>query len=1058
MRLIKGNKGTYFRARNGRPQSLKKIIHNCCKHFKVLQLTFPQFKKKYNISCRTNCLRCFLCLEGARQVCIDNEILIRITPLSENQPLTVSGESHVLIINLLEVAGEGFYHITHSQDTARCDRCSAEVFGDIDEHQCYSVKGTKTSDYALAPAYLEDAHVYNIHVVYDLECFNRDVKTVEGDFVCYEKMIPYAISSCILFDPRGVSKDSDFEKYVTEKFWYHFQKQAMGPDWWYESKEYEYKGHVIQGGCIAYTPDQMHAEHCPTTYHATRDNKVADILLEIMRGLIHDLLGFQDWSTNINIRHTGFNNKRFDEIFITKAKLNSAGTWGLKSLDYRQRGTAILRANIRRHKWGSQENGFEAVLFTVQTQICDIRDFYSVGDDKENPGRSLRQLCDTYQIPVGKTFAPHDLMTDYFNDRTGSIEQVQHNIPKKFFPPDMTDEDYDTFPKTFDLLTDTMEYCTRDTIATAMLVVNFLDTIEKILAPTLDTAHSFDYLNSISGPSMSFRLWRQYLCQAHGGVYSSYVARGHALDTLNTSFIGGRVELAGVGQVTVGEDDLFQSTKIESFDLNSSYPTIMDGFFPGGHPLRLSEENLNKTNFILEGHSKIYLRDLPPLFVLCYIRKPKNPLFYTQFTPVPMRMGESFTGQGHIVNFAGPHLQVLTSYDIVNLHNNKYRVKVLPYIHNVQFEKWERPFTEYISILVKVKEQATDQITKNTAKLLMNSLYGYCVQKLDYQKHQFFSDYNQLLDTLAKNPDQELTSSQGVSWYDEDEMAAPTYVLTSTDHEAIENAKTPRHLGIYVTAGARYILHQMYTALDPQIGHIPMTHRKIVTFYMDTDSCKAGNEHTHKLKHFIDNKKIGGLYNKSNGALRWYIKPEYEVSNKNATSLIVLGKKSYCSLDASDFVECKAKGQRKGDLLSQDFVNAALHGVSRHTTHRNLMKRHLTKTSLFSIHLYEQARRFGCTIDKMTGRRLKPHYDPMSQQIVHIKTYRMYTVHRKYPHFKFVPFYPLTSLPTKMFPQLPRAYVEMRDTECNGYFGKANHRKCVYATRCLLQKAASQRY
>lgn len=239
-----------------------------------------------------------------------------------------------------------------------------------------------------------------------------------------------------------------------------------------------------------------------------------------------------------------------------------------------------------------------------------------------------------------------------------------------------------------------------------------------------------------------------------------------ALDFLWSGYYGGRTEVFNVAP---------QDGTIHYIDVNSLYPFVMRSELYPNPNLYHWAKRPNLDGF---GVADVTVRVPRSLY----------------FPPLPYRSDKLLFPAG---TFRGV-------YSYPELRATVQRGgRILGCHRALEFPNGCRPFADYVDTLYPVKRDATDDITRLTAKLLMNSLYGKFAERIELLK----------MLPLDKIPD---------------DIACPVYGSVGIVNGG---TMTPNHTNViwslYVTAYARlYLLKQLETIRE----------RGGVVLYCDTDS------------------------------------------------------------------------------------------------------------------------------------------------------------------------------------------------------------------------------
>jgi hypothetical protein len=165
-------------------------------------------------------------------------------------------------------------------------------------------------------------------------------------------------------------------------------------------------------------------------------------------------------------------------------------------------------------------------------------------------------------------------------------------------------------------------------------------------------------------------------------------------------------------------------------DITSLYPSAMNmGYFPSGNAFKINT---------VEEYNRKYLG-----IYKCTVEHKKKDLMH----PFPQRIGEK------LVYTLNTHTGIYTSVDIETMLSLGYEIT----IHSgVYFKEYLNPFKPYVQTFFKIKDQCDKAGLKNDpkralSKLMMNSVYGKCLEKPHYEKSEFITNSKQYFDILKDN-------------------------------------------------------------------------------------------------------------------------------------------------------------------------------------------------------------------------------------------------------------------------------------------------------------------
>lgn len=240
-----------------------------------------------------------------------------------------------------------------------------------------------------------------------------------------------------------------------------------------------------------------------------------------------------------------------------------------------------------------------------------------------------------------------------------------------------------------------VEYCQRDTLITYKFVMEMKEKYEAIgctLKATIgSTALEYYYNKFGDRPSQS------------------EILSTKEIEFIKKGYYGGRTEIF-FGKPVSGN--------IQYFDINSLYPSVMRDFT---YPRLDSRRWVKSPNFENEGMAEVTVQsstDIRIPYLPC--RSERSGLLFP------------------IGKFRG----VYTYYELRNAQELGYRINK---VHKaLEFDKKFRPFVQFIETLYEMRLQAQkngDELLSDSAKLIMNNLYGKFGQGNEFTKLMPINDF-----------------------------------------------------------------------------------------------------------------------------------------------------------------------------------------------------------------------------------------------------------------------------------------------------------------------------
>ncbi|UNB11026.1 DNA polymerase [Human mastadenovirus A] len=534
---------------------------------------------------------------------------------------------------------------------------------------------------------------------------------------------------------------------------------------------------------------------------------------------------------------------------------------------------------------------------------CDDQDFkyqylkVMVRDTFALTHTSLRKAAEAYALPVEKGCCPYKAINQFY--MLGSYRADADGFPVEEYWKDK--QEYllnqelwkKKGEKNYNLILETLNYCALDVIVTTLLVEKLRSSYAQFVNQSvgLQQAH-FNVFQRPTISSNSHALFRQILYRAekpkrtHLGP--NLLAPSHELyDYVRASIRGGRCYPTYIGVI---------QEPIYVYDICGMYASALTHPMPWGPPLNPYERALavRQWQVALENlTSKIDYFDkilCPGIFTVDADPPDENQL--DVLPPFCSRKGGRLAWTNESLRG-----EVVTSVDLVTLHNRGWRLRLLPDERTTVFPTWKCIAREYVQLNIAAKERADrdkNQTLRSIAKLLSNALYGSFATKLDNKKIVFSDQMEEGLikeiaagrlhiksssfietDTLstdvlpafqrAYSPQQLALVNSEAEDSDEDQCPTPFYSpppgnsdhvtytykpITFIDAEEedmclhtlessnplISNDRYPSHVASFVLAWTRAFVSEWSEFLYEEDRGIALKDRPIKSVYGDTDS------------------------------------------------------------------------------------------------------------------------------------------------------------------------------------------------------------------------------
>lgn len=352
---------------------------------------------------------------------------------------------------------------------------------------------------------------------------------------------------------------------------------------------------------------------------------------------------------------------------------------------------------------------------------------------------ALRTAASAYALPVSKGVCPYTAVNEYL--MTGQYEYDEKyreaRYPhRRYWANDK--EFHENLPKdgkTYDIIEASLEYCIDDVIVTQALVEKLVDSYNDFCKNDLGLDCEFNILQRPTISSNTHALFRQTLYMEHGQddfVPLLYSPSERMYDHVRASVRGGRCYPTFIGML---------DEPIYVYDICGMYASALTHPMPAGMPLDTLQSGIAIRQFqdILNSRETISYFDkrIKPMIVVVDAFPPPNEMLDV-LPPLCSRKGGRLCWTNEIL-----HGEVLTSLDIITLHNRGWRC----YIHGDEMAAvWPlfQPICKrYVELNIKAKEQADkdkNMTKRSISKLLSNALYGSFATRLDNRRVVFGED------------------------------------------------------------------------------------------------------------------------------------------------------------------------------------------------------------------------------------------------------------------------------------------------------------------------------
>lgn len=343
---------------------------------------------------------------------------------------------------------------------------------------------------------------------------------------------------------------------------------------------------------------------------------------------------------------------------------------------------------------------------------------------------SLRNAAQAYNLEISKGCCPFKAINDHFS--TGKYKMEEQNFPHISYWSSVDEYNEQKYIWSCKLLPEyniereLLEYCIKDVEVTEQLTKTLLTTFNTFIKEEFNLQCSFNIFKRPTISANSHAIFKQLHFRAHGtktNKMPDIVAPSEEMYTfIRKSVRGGRCYPSYLGTL---------EEKIYVYDICGMYASALTHPMPYGIPVGETERNIEiqTLNAKLENTQKLsYFTDIKPMIVSINALPPATELLDC----LPPLCSKS---SGRLCWTNEPlHDEVVTSVDIVTLHNRGWKVTILPNKLNTVFPSWNTCCTEYVTANISAKEKASKEnnpVKRAISKLLSNALYGSFATKED---------------------------------------------------------------------------------------------------------------------------------------------------------------------------------------------------------------------------------------------------------------------------------------------------------------------------------------
>ncbi|QJX14716.1 DNA polymerase [Psittacine siadenovirus 1] len=343
---------------------------------------------------------------------------------------------------------------------------------------------------------------------------------------------------------------------------------------------------------------------------------------------------------------------------------------------------------------------------------------------------SLKNAAEAYNLPTGKGCCPFKAVNDFF--ATGKYKQNNDHFPDKTYwsSENQYQEQYKIWKAKhlteYNLVDELIDYCIQDVIVTQQLAMTLYQTFNTFIKEEFQLPCNFNIFKRPTISSNSHAIFRQLHYSQNGckiNKLPDIVAPSHEMyHFIRQSVRGGRCYPTHFGPY---------KEKLYVYDICGMYASALTHPMPYGIPVGENERihEIAKFSALLQQKEEIsYFCDIKPMIVLINAIPPP-PELLDPLPPLCSKKSGKLCWTNEPLNN-----EIVTSIDIITLHNRKWKVTILPHRLNTVFPSWNTCCSNYVKVNILAKEKASiekNQVKRAISKLLSNALYGSFATKED---------------------------------------------------------------------------------------------------------------------------------------------------------------------------------------------------------------------------------------------------------------------------------------------------------------------------------------
>lgn len=417
-----------------------------------------------------------------------------------------------------------------------------------------------------------------------------------------------------------------------------------------------------------------------------------------------------------------------------------------------------------------------------QMEPCDLKNQFvkfMVRDTFTLTHTSLKNAAKAYNLSSAKGCCPYQAVNEFY--MLGTYHKDDDGFPAQGYWKDQ--EEYRENKElwvlkkqgAYDIVQQTLDYCIQDVIVTTQLVQKLIESYQTFMSTSVNLPlASFNVFQRPTISSNSHAIFKQILYRAEkpgqANLGNLLMAPSNEMyEYVRASIRGGRCYPTYLGVLT---------EPVFVYDICGMYASALTHPFPAGAPLNPYERALAMRSYQLKMMSCPQMSYFDPDLLPGIFTVDADPPDDEQLDVLPPFCSR----KGGRLCWTNEPLrgEIVTSIDVITLHNRGWKVSLIPDDRATVFPEWKCLAREYVQLNIAAKEKADkdkNQTMRSIAKLLSNALYGSFATKLDNKKTVFSDQIPQKLANEIASGDFVVKSS---SYIETDNLCAeimPEFVV-----------------------------------------------------------------------------------------------------------------------------------------------------------------------------------------------------------------------------------------------------------------------------------------